>query len=304
RTAATGTLTQQGAKNASDTLGFEVGAQLLHFPLFSDAEVATSDGSCVAVVNSGLLRTRWPNQAQQWMDASRSPSRRGSQTEGNVRPSSNRAGRPESSLLSGDYEESEPVSVEPSSNGARRFVIDGSREAIYVLVFYLYTGVIDPHARFGLHQGAEAAAQDELGVVRVLGDLLVIARKYDIDTLALQIVNMLRWHVSVASAPLIYDAALRADHHGLQARAVIAVQDHISNLRADRQSTLYAISSTARANILRFFPKLSTEEPPTMSEADHMQYAAQVPQGSAYSSNSVTPDMRQRSPSDAIMGDT
>ncbi|KAJ2500412.1 hypothetical protein GGH96_002740 [Coemansia sp. RSA 1972] len=302
RTAATGTLTQQGAKSASETLGFEVGAQLLHFPLFSDAEVATLDGSCVAVVNSGLLRKRWPNQAQLWMDASRSPSRRGSQTEGLVRPSSNRTGRPESSLLSGNYEETEPVTVEPSSNGARRFVIDGSREAIFVLVFYLYTGVIDPHARFGLHQGAEAAAQDELGVVRVLGDLLVIARKYDIDTLALQIVNMLRWHVSVVSAPLIYDAALRADHHGLQARAVIAVQDHISSLRADHQSTLYAISSTARANILRFFPKLATEEPPKL-EADHLQYTNQVPQGSAYSSNSVTPDMRQRSPSDALMGD-
>ncbi|KAJ2359504.1 hypothetical protein IWW50_000117 [Coemansia erecta] len=327
RTAATGTLAPQ--QPAAGVLAFEVGAQLLHFALFSDAEIATPDGGCVAEVNSGLLRRRWPKQAQTWLAAgSRAPSRRGSVPDTNAAarpPSQHTAGRPESSLLSGSYDDDAGNTDEGANNdtgqsngGARRFVIDGSREAIYLLVFYLYTGIIDPAARFGLHQGAEiaaaaAAAKDEMAVVRVLGELLVIARRYTIDALALQTVNLLRWRVSAASAPLIFDAALRAEHQGLQARAVIAVRDHVAELRADRQSSLYTINSSARASLLRYFPKLANDDLPiAYSDAERMQYPS-----TAYSGNPMTPDMRhqqqqqqqqqqyesrQRAPSDAIMG--
>ncbi|KAJ2727453.1 hypothetical protein H4R23_003886 [Coemansia sp. Cherry 401B] len=300
RTAATGTLSQAsspaGSKGAADVLGFEIGSQLLHFTLFSDAEVVAADGSCVAEINSGLLCKRWPEQAKLWQTAANA-------AEGRLRPDSQTEGsllrRPESSLLSGDFKDADASDADDATavEGPRRYLVDGTREAIYLLIFYLYTGIVDPSARFGLHQGAEvaatAAAKDELGVVRVLGELLAIARKYSLDPLALRLVSLLRWRVTEATAPLVYEAALQAEHQGLQARSVIAVRDHIAVLRASRKSTLYMIGAAARTSLLRYFPKLAAQdEPPAVSEDARPGYASSVHSHQ---------DVRQRAPSDAIM---
>ncbi|KAJ2866501.1 hypothetical protein GGI22_001269, partial [Coemansia erecta] len=134
--------------------------------------------------------------------------------------------------------------------------------AIYVLLFYLYTDRIDPAARLGPQQvGADASVlADEFGTVRVLGELLDAARKYNLHKLALRTVNMLRFKVSDTTAPLVFEAALRAGHLGLQSRCVIAVKDVIGSLRMDRKSSLYMISNASRASLMRFFPKLNTDD--------------------------------------------
>ncbi|KAJ2610340.1 hypothetical protein H4S08_003654 [Coemansia sp. RSA 1365] len=325
RSAATGTLTspqQQHQKGTSavqpmtDLLGFEVGSQLLSFAQFNDAEVIGSDGNCVMEVNSGLLSARWPEQTRLWL----SQPCRDSATDGSQQRTTNSkqsSHRPESSLISDSYDTGRGESTEHSDlpAGARRFIIDGSCEVIYLLMFYLYTGVIDPSARFGLHQGAEIAAaaapKDDVAIARVLGELLVLSRKYSLDTLALRTTNMLRWKVTVPTAPLIFEAALRADHHGLQARCVLAIKDHVGGLRADRQSTLYMVSSTARASILRFFPKLDADTISTNENgsAQNTQYGDRIHQNyQQQPGNAFAPDLkqhadiRQRSPSDALLG--
>ncbi|KAJ2449864.1 hypothetical protein EV183_004650 [Coemansia sp. RSA 2336] len=321
---ASGTLSQQqvlqgsGAKSPSDILGFEIGSQLLHFTLFSDAEIVASDGSCVAMVNSGLLHKRWPAQAQAWQaaagalaNASSASSIADSGTGAHRRTDSQQTGgRPESSLLSGGYDDESELDAGGPGKGQRRYFIDGTREAIYLLVFYLYTGIVDPAARFGLHHGAEiaAASDDQLSVVRVLGDLMAVARKYSLNPLALRMVNLLRWQVSEASAPLIFESALRAEHQGLQARCVIAVKDVIGQLKADRSSTLYMISGASRASMLRFFPRLAADNASGFSEDGQAAFErANYPASSGYASNSMTPEMRQhhelrqRSTSDVLL---
>ncbi|KAJ2157748.1 hypothetical protein GGF46_004281 [Coemansia sp. RSA 552] len=266
-------------KAATNLLGFEIGSQLLHFTQFSDAEVVSSEGSCVAEINSGLLRVRWPTQAQAWQVASQPDNdiRRGGL---GAQPGS----RPESSLINNgsdrDFESTN--SVLDDEDVPLRFFIDAPREVIYVLVFYLYTDVIDPLARFGLHPGAElsaaAASRDDLAATRILGELLTLARKYALDDLALRVVTMLRWRVNGVTAPLVYEAALRAGHQGLQARSVLAVRGHIGNLRMDRNSTLYSVSATTRSSLLKYFPK-----------------AAGIDEGD------LEHDVRQRSASDVMM---
>ncbi|KAJ2849747.1 hypothetical protein IWW36_002413 [Coemansia brasiliensis] len=327
---ASGTLSQQqqqqvlqgsGVKSSSDILGFEIGSQLLHFALFSDAEIVASDGNCVAMVNSGLLHKRWPAQAQTWQAAagalastSSASSIADSGTGAHRRTDSQQTGgRPESSLLSGGYDDEESeLDTSGAAKGQRRYFIDGTREAIYLLVFYLYTGIVDPTARFGLHQGAEiaAASDDQLSAVRVLGDLMVVARKYSLNPLALRLVSLLRWQVSESNAPLIFEAALRAEHQGLQARCVIAIKDTIGRLKMDRGSTLYMIGSASRASLLRFFPRLAADN--TSGFSDDAQAAAaferaNYPNSSGYASNSMTQEMRQhhelrqRSTSDVLL---
>ncbi|KAJ1738779.1 hypothetical protein LPJ68_005268 [Coemansia sp. RSA 1086] len=329
---ASGTLSHQqqqqvlqgsGAKPSSDILGFEIGSQLLHFTLFSDAEIVASDGSCVTMVNSGLLHKRWPAQAQTWQAAagalaniSSASSIADSGTGAHRRTGSQQTGgRPESSLLSGGYNDDDDESeldTNGPAKGPRRYFIDGTREAIYLLVFYLYTGIVDPAARFGLHHGAEiaAASDDQLSAVRVLGELMVVARKYSLNPLALRMVNLLRWQVSEASAPLIFESALRAEHQGLQARCVIAIKDAIAQLKADRSSTLYMISGASRASMLRFFPRLAADNASGISDDGQAAAAferANYPASSGYASNSLTPEMRQhhelrqRSTSDVLL---
>ncbi|KAJ2785519.1 hypothetical protein H4R18_000464 [Coemansia javaensis] len=313
RTAATGTLVsqpgspaaRQGATKATpELLGFEIGAQLLHFTQFNDAEILAADGSCVAEVNTGLLRARWPKQTEAWLAAaaaaspSTRPPSRDSHTDGDPR-------RPASPAASS---RTSARAAALAAECPRRMVVDAPREAIFLLVFFLYTGVIDPAARFGLHQGAElaarddpSAAKDELDAARVLGELLVLAARYSLDTLAERTAEMLHWRATGLSAPLIFEAALRADHQGLQARCVIVARDHIPGLRADRQSPLYMISSTARASILRFFPKPDAPDAPDARQSaaydrsHHQHYPTGTPRPIHQS------DSRQRAPSDALM---
>ncbi|KAJ2435273.1 hypothetical protein GGF42_009081, partial [Coemansia sp. RSA 2424] len=119
--------------------------------------------------------------------------------------------------------------------------------------------------------------------------------------LALRTVNLLRWKVSESTAPIIYEAALRAEHQGLQARCVVAVRECISALRNDRRSSLYMIDNAARASFIRYFPKLNSggnsggvgEEDPRLSPP--------VPAYSSYYASSSSPEsaLRQRSTSDA-----
>ncbi|KAJ2475127.1 hypothetical protein IWW47_006563, partial [Coemansia sp. RSA 2052] len=209
-------------KSAAE-LGFDIGAQFLFFTQFGDAELVASDGS-KAAVNSGLLRARWPAQARMWLAASAAAAANmgyasaaaadgGSGDESGPeesRHSSSHAAaralggaRPESSLLSGEIGDGHVGS------GPRRYAVDASREAVSVLLFYLYTDRIDAAARFGAHMSVETAAgHDELGTARVLGELLVVARRYAIHKLALRTVNLLRWKVSESTAPIIYEAAL------------------------------------------------------------------------------------------------
>ncbi|KAJ2907824.1 hypothetical protein GGI21_003500 [Coemansia aciculifera] len=187
--------------------------------------------------------------------------------------------------------------------GPRRYVIDGSREAVSVLLFYLYTDRIDAAARFGAHMSVETAAgYDELATARVLGELLVIARKYSIHKLALRTVNLLRWKVGgETTAPIIYEAALRAEHQGLQARCVIAVRDCISALRNDRKSSLYMIDNAARASMIRYFPKLGNSgHSEDHSNAEDIRLSPPMPgYSSYYASPDLSSSIRQRSTSDA-----
>ncbi|KAJ2762026.1 hypothetical protein IWQ56_005134, partial [Coemansia nantahalensis] len=259
-----------GAVPAPGLLDFELGSQLLHLSQFSDSEVIAADGSCVTEVNMGLLRARWPKQAQAWLAAGSAraptnPPSRDSYTDGEPRQPGSES--PDDALL--------------LAGGGRRLAIDGSREAICLLVFFLYTGVVEPAARFGLHQGAEIAAaaacvgsgdaKDEpLAAVRVLGELLVLATRYSLDALAQKAVAQLHSHVTAATAPLVFEAAQRADDQSLQARSIVALQDHIGALRADRQSPLYMVSSTARASIMRYFP--SQQDAAEPAPAAHQQF--------------------------------
>ncbi|KAJ1735795.1 hypothetical protein LPJ61_000344, partial [Coemansia biformis] len=320
--AAGGTLAHQpsspSAKLVPGLLGFEIGSQLMYFSQFSDAEVIAADGTCVTEVNTGLIRARWPKQTQTWLAAGvaqspTGPPSRDSHTDGDPR-------RPSSSPTGGFSAAPDGAMAALGTDGVRRLVIDGSREAINVLVFFLYTGVVDPSARFGLHQGAEtaaaAAAKDEVSAVRVLGELLILATKYSIDALVQRTSDMLRWKATGTTAPLIFEAALRAEDQGLQARSVIAVKDHIAGLRADRQSTLYTISSTARASIMRYFPKVDAVElsnghgdisRPSMAQDRAYQQHYQANNAFATTVPAPNPrqlyqaDSRQRSTSDALM---
>ncbi|KAJ1811378.1 hypothetical protein LPJ75_004118, partial [Coemansia sp. RSA 2598] len=256
---------------SSSDSGVEIGLQLLYFSQFNDAQVFGADGTCVATANSGILRARWPAQAQVWLvaDAAASASAASGNNasaaaaaaDENKKRVHRRTHRPESSLISGDYGVESDDVVAPADAGPKRYFIEASREVICVLLFFLYTGRIDPLARFGLHavgvEPAPAGANDELAIAGVLGDLLVAARKYSLNRLALRTVNLLRYKVTETTAPIIYEAALRADHHGLQARCVIALKDHIGSFRVDRKSTLYMISNASRASLIRYFPKLN-----------------------------------------------
>ncbi|KAJ2724475.1 hypothetical protein GGI07_001906 [Coemansia sp. Benny D115] len=301
-----------GGSTAS--LGVEVGLQLLFFSQFSDAEVFGSDGVRAASANSGLLRARWPTQAQMWLVADAAASA-GSTKDGaraaddSSKRAHRRTHRPESSLISGDYTVESDDAVAPAESGPKRFFIEGSREAICVLLFYLYTDRIDPQARFGLQAvGSEPAVgqAEELATAGVLGELLVIARKYAINKLALRTVNLLRYKVTELTAPIIYEAALRADHHGLQARCVIALKDHIAAFRVDRKSTLYMITNASRASLIRYFPKLNTEETATMfaDDAQTLSPATADRPGYQYYAQQSQPgaESRQRSTSDAFLG--
>ncbi|KAJ2754689.1 hypothetical protein GGI19_002216 [Coemansia pectinata] len=293
--ARTASATQQtwAGKSVAE-LSFDIGAQFLFFTQFSDSELIANDGS-KAAVNSGLLRARWPAQAHMWHAASIAEQLQGyGRADGSgdeSGPEENRSSalgrrhgplRPESSLIS-------EIDDHPSG-GPRRYVIDGSREVVSVLLFYLYTDRIDAAARFGAHMSVETAAHDEVATARVLGELLVVARRYGIHKLALRVVNLLRWKVSEATAPVIYEAALRAEHQGLQARCVLALRECIAALRNDRKSSLYVIDNAARASLIRYFPKLNNAE-------DSEDIRLSPP--SAYYVSSSPESLRQRSTSDA-----
>ncbi|KAJ2745675.1 hypothetical protein GGI20_002000 [Coemansia sp. BCRC 34301] len=296
---------QPVAGKSAAELSFDIGAQFLFFTQFSDSELIANDGS-KAAVNSGLLRARWPAQARMWLAAAVNENRsyahadHGSGDESGPEENRNAAlerrrgqgVRPESSLISGEI-----IDDHHFGNGPRRYVIDGSREVVSVLLFYLYTDRIDAAARFGAHMSVETAAgHDELATARVLGELLVVARRYAIHKLALRTVNLLRWKVSEPTAPIIYEAALRAEHQGLQARCVIAVRDCISTLRNDRKSSLYMIDNAARASLIRYFPKLNNLDDHSMGEDIRLS-----PPMPSYSSYYASPEasLRQRSTSDA-----
>ncbi|KAJ2086466.1 hypothetical protein IW140_005613 [Coemansia sp. RSA 1813] len=285
-----------GPNKTAAELSYEMGSQFLFYTQFSDAEVIGVDGRRVAGANSGILRARWPVQAQMWLAGDNLASENfakamlavkqdavansqpyspvSNSNSSNSNSNSNRrktsgsdqknARRPESSLLSGDYETAssdDALSVRETT-GPRRYFIEASREAIYVLLFYLYTDRIDPAARLGPQQSSADAGvlADESSTVRVLGEVLGAALKYNLHRLALRTVNLLRFKVSETMAPIIYEAALRAGHLGLQSRCVIAVKDVIGSLRMDRKSSLYMISNASRASLIRFFPKLNVEE--------------------------------------------
>ncbi|KAJ2101259.1 hypothetical protein GGI09_001853 [Coemansia sp. S100] len=286
--ARTANSTQSLAGKSTAELSFDIGAQFLFFTQFSDSELIANDGS-KAAVNSGLLRARWPAQAHMWHAAgvAEQLQQQGyGRTDGSgdeSGPEENRSSalnrrllRPESSLIS---------EMDDLPTGQRRYVIDGSREVVSVLLFYLYTDRIDAAARFGAHMSVETAAHDEVATARVLGELLVVARRYAIHKLALRVVNLLRWKVSEATAPVIYEAALRAEHQGLQARCVLALRDCIVALRNDRRSSLYVIDNAARASLIRYYPKLGSSE-----ESDDIRLSP------PYSSPESA---RQRSTSDA-----
>ncbi|KAJ1905034.1 hypothetical protein LPJ81_002149 [Coemansia sp. IMI 209127] len=267
-----------GPNKTAAELSYEMGSQFLFYTLFSDAEIIGVDGHRVVGANSGILRARWPTQAQIWQAgdnlasenfakailAAKQDSQPDSPVSGKNDSKRKNARRPESSLLSGDYEtpSSDDALSVGETTGPRRYFIEASREAIFVLLFYLYTDRIDPAARLGPQQsGADASVlADEFGTVRVLGELLDAARKYNLHKLALRTVNMLRFKVSDTTAPLVFEAALRAGHLGLQSRCVIAVKDAIGSLRMDRKSSLYMISNASRASLMRFFPKLNAED--------------------------------------------
>ncbi|KAJ2717048.1 hypothetical protein H4R19_000215 [Coemansia spiralis] len=302
--AAAAGLPRQSGDDGPGPLSFELGAQLMHLTQFNDGEVVADDGSCVAEVNTGLLRARWPEQTRTWLDAgsarkSASPPSRDSHTDGEPR-------RPISAGA---------VAAAAAGNGVRRLLIDGPREAVCVLVFFLYTGVVEPAARFGLHQTTENAGasgkDDQLAAVRVLGELLLLATKYSLVGLAQKTADQLRWRVTPATAPLVFEAALRVDDQSLQARGIVAVRDHISALRADRQSPLYMVSSTARASIMRYFPKLQDiPEPAGDMARSSMAHDRAYHQGGgggpqyALAPNPrqmYHPESRQRSTSDAHM---
>ncbi|KAJ2769629.1 hypothetical protein IWQ57_003022, partial [Coemansia nantahalensis] len=100
-------------------------------------------------------------------------------------------------------------------------------------------------------------------------------------------------HVTAATAPLVFEAAQRANDQSLQARSIVALQDHIGALRADRQSPLYMVSSTARASIMRYFP--SQQDAAEPAPAAHQQFAAAPNPRQMH-----PPDLRQRSTSDAL----
>ncbi|KAJ2754404.1 hypothetical protein H4S06_003587 [Coemansia sp. BCRC 34490] len=287
-----------GPNKTAAELSYEMGSQFLFYTQFSDAEVVGMDGRRVVGANSGILRARWPSQTQIWQSGDNMASENYAKVTLATKQDSDSGGsvanrgrlhniddngaskrktsgsdqrnmrRPESSLLSGEYETAsseDAHSVRESTTsavGPRRYFIDASREAIFVLLFYLYTDRIDPAARLGPQQsGADtSAAADELETMRVLGELLVAARKYNLHKLALRTVNILRCKVSEITAPVVYEAALLAGHQGLQARCVIAVKDVIGSLRMDRKSSLYVITNASRASLIRYFPKLNVED--------------------------------------------
>ncbi|KAJ2551350.1 hypothetical protein EV175_003725 [Coemansia sp. RSA 1933] len=267
-----------GPNKTAAELSYEMGSQFLFYTQFSDAEVIGIDGRRVAGANSGILRARWPAQAQAWQAgdnlasenfakallAAKQDSQPDSPVSGRNDGKKRDLRRPESSLLSGDYEtpSTDDALSEGESTSPRRYFIEASREAIYVLLFYLYTDRIDPAARLGPQQsGADASVlSDEFGTVRVLGEVLDAARKYNLHRLALRTVSMLRFKVNETTAPLVFEAALRAGHLGLQSRCVIAVKDSIGSLRMDRKSAFYMISNASRASLIRFFPKLNAED--------------------------------------------
>ncbi|KAJ2605176.1 hypothetical protein EV177_006214, partial [Coemansia sp. RSA 1804] len=287
-----------GPNKTAAELSYEMGSQFLFYTQFSDAEVVGMDGRRVVGANSGILRARWPSQTQIWQSGDNMASENYAKVTLATKQDSDSGGsvanrgrlhsmddngaskrktsgsdqrnmrRPESSLLSGEYETAsseDAHSVRESTTsaiGPRRYFIDASRETIFVLLFYLYTDRIDPAARLGPQQsGADTSvAADELETMRVLGELLVAARKYNLHKLALRTVNILRCKVSEITAPVVYEAALLAGHQGLQARCVIAVKDVIGSLRMDRKSSLYVITNASRASLIRFFPKLNVED--------------------------------------------
>ncbi|KAJ2444851.1 hypothetical protein GGF42_006179, partial [Coemansia sp. RSA 2424] len=119
--------------------------------------------------------------------------------------------------------------------------------------------------------------------------------------LALRTVNLLRWKVSESTAPIIYEAALRAEHQGLQARCVVAVRECISALRNDRKSSLYMIDNAARASLIRYFPKLNSGGSSGGVGEEDIRLSPPVPTYSSYYASSSSPEsaLRQRSTSDA-----
>ncbi|KAJ2470556.1 hypothetical protein GGI02_002851 [Coemansia sp. RSA 2322] len=286
-----------GVPNRVGGLAPDIGAQFMSYSQFADAELVASDGTPTPV-NSGLLRARWPVQAHMWLIASEQQRAqnyyvRGSSGNGGSDDDSGpdeprammapgRRGRPESSVLSGS-------GTGDSMHGvsARRFAVDASRDAVAVLLLYLYTERIDATAaRLGsLPASSAGPAGDVLAAARVLGEVLGVARRCAMHRLALRLVSQLRAMVSEFSAPVIYEAALRAEHRGLQARCVLALRDCIAKLRSDRRSSLYMISNASRASLIRFFPRLDS------SSVSDDSYAA--------ASSSSSPDARMRSPSDA-----
>ncbi|KAJ2398302.1 hypothetical protein GGI05_000174 [Coemansia sp. RSA 2603] len=295
-------------------LGVEIGLQFLFFSQYGDAEVIGSDGMRIAAVNSGILRARWPAQAQVWLVADAGSANSGKPAAEDGKRAHRRTHRPESSLISGDYDVESEDSVALVDAGPKCFFIEAAREVVCVLLFYLYTDRIDPQARFGLHAvGADSTpvGNDEVAVAGVLGDLLVVARKYSLNKLALRTVNLLRYKVNETTAPIIYEAALRADHHGLQARCVIALKDHIGSFRIDRKSTLYMITNASRASLIRYFPKLNVddgsgsfaEDAQTLASTTNNNYInSSQQQQNHYQQNMYGVDSRQRSTSDAFLG--
>ncbi|KAJ1902070.1 hypothetical protein LPJ66_000319 [Kickxella alabastrina] len=298
------------AESSSAETSIELGLQFLFFSQYGDAEVIAADGSRAAMVNSGILRARWPAQAQLWLvsETVQSPAQfsvnpaksAAAASDENKRAGSRSTHRPESSLISGDYTLEGNGVLNGFTAGPKKFFIDGSRESICVLLFYLYTGRIDPQARLGLNSTASeqpgaSTAADDLANASVLGELLVIARKYALHKLALQTVSLLRYKVTETTAPIIYEAALRGDHRGLQARCVIALKDHIGSFRVDRKSTLYMITNVSRASLIRFFPKLNLDD----GSFDDTQTLTPAMVDKYYQ---AVGDSRQRSTSDAFIG--
>ncbi|ORX70634.1 galactose oxidase [Linderina pennispora] len=180
-------------------------------------------------VNSGLLQARWPVQAQQWAGIA-------------------------DDLLTADM--------------PRRFQIDASCAAIHILVFFLHTGRVDVAARHGPHAPSDASAATDAQAVAVLGELLGVARASGLRDLGIHAVNALRDLASPQTAPLVFEAGLRAQHRGLQARSVVVLRGHLPALAADRGSALYAISEPARLALLKYFPRAEHEaEPETRARA-------------------------------------
>lgn len=225
----------------ADMASYGVATEFMLSGQFGDTEVLAADGSKVATVNSGLLSARFPHQAQCWGQAARRVSA--------ANPAANPAASPLSKLASAFDKDAD--------SGMPKYLIDGSRDVVSILLFYLYTDRIDTGARFSSHRQPVHPDDQPLLTTSLLGDLLVLSLRYQLHSLSLRAANLLRRQITGATAPLVYEAALKADHQGLQAQCILALKDHVAVLRNDRKSPLYMISEAGRASLMRFFPKFS-----------------------------------------------